>query len=189
MSVFEFFTVLLSFIISLGIASLLSAVARLLQDAGRVRFSWSYALWAAAIFNIQILYWLKSWSYHDTYALRPANFGPPLVLAMLAFLACGLATPPTPDEGEIDLIAFHDRQGPKYMLTVAAYMTTAIVQGALMGDYSQVGGAPADAAFPAGLAIMTLAAAVFHRVRWLQVAAPTVHIVASISYYGILLSA
>ncbi|MEY4783080.1 MAG: hypothetical protein RIR41_1015, partial [Pseudomonadota bacterium] len=52
MSVFEFYTVLLSFVVSLGVASLLSAIARLAQEAGRVKFSWSYALWTIAIFNL-----------------------------------------------------------------------------------------------------------------------------------------
>ena len=44
MTAFEFFTVLLSFIVSLGVATLLLAVARLIQESQRVQFSLSYTL-------------------------------------------------------------------------------------------------------------------------------------------------
>jgi hypothetical protein len=93
MTAFEFFTVLLSIIVSLGVASLLQSVVRLIQDSSRVQFSLTWALWAAAIFNLQISYWLKAWSYHEHFALRIVTSIPPLVLAIIAFIGCGLATP------------------------------------------------------------------------------------------------
>ncbi len=76
-SAFEFFTVLLSFVVSLGgVAGMLSAVIRLMQEAPRVRFSAAWALWATAGFTIQINFWLRAWSYHTDYALRDRNVSP-----------------------------------------------------------------------------------------------------------------
>jgi hypothetical protein len=89
MTSFEFFTVLLSFVVSLGVAGLLQSVVRLVQEAPRVKFSLTWALWAGAIFSLQIIYWLKSWTYHEHFTLRIETSIPPLVLAIVAFMACG----------------------------------------------------------------------------------------------------
>ncbi|HEV7690101.1 MAG TPA: hypothetical protein VGO52_04740, partial [Hyphomonadaceae bacterium] len=86
MTSFEFFTVLLSFVVSIGVAHLLQTVARLIQEHDRVRFSLTWALWAGAIFNLQITYWLRSWMYHEHFTLRTETSVPPLVLAIIAFL-------------------------------------------------------------------------------------------------------
>ncbi|MCC6920083.1 MAG: hypothetical protein IT548_12840 [Alphaproteobacteria bacterium] len=184
MSDFDFFTILLSFVISLGVTTLLAAVARLVQESGRVIFSWRYALWAAAIFNLQVTFWIKSWSYRDTYEMHISTALPPLVLAIAAFLACGLATPPIPEKGPIDLKAFHDSNGKKYALAFAIFMVLAIVQAAMYGDLFPNGAsAPVDALMQAGFAMLAAATALFRKARWLQVGAPLVLIVASLGYY------
>lgn len=186
MTAFEFFTVLLSFVVSLGVASLLLAVSRLIQEAPRVHFSLTWALWAAAVFNLQIVFWLRSWTYHDNFALRTATSLPPLVLAIIAFIACGLATPQTPDTGPIDLREFHAKQGRKYQIGYAAFMLVAIVQGALMNDTTgaSYGSFLADAVVLATLALIAIAAAIFRRQRWLQIGAPILFLVSSIAFYG-----
>jgi len=184
MSVFEFYTVLLSFVVSLGVASLLSAIARLVQEAGRVKFSWSYALWTIAIFNLMITFWIKSWSYYDTFELRLAHAGPPLLLAIVGYLACGLATPSIPGEGVIDLDAFHERQGRKYMLAITIFMAVAIFQGALMGDFRfDSADMPWDIAVLAGLGLLALVSAMLLRVRWIQILAPVIFLTSSVFYY------
>jgi hypothetical protein len=183
MSDFDFFTVLLSFIVSLGVTSLLAAVARLLQESDRVAFSWRYLLWAAAVFNIQVTFWLKSWSYHETYVMRISTTLPPLLLAIVAYLACALASPPVPEHGRINLATFHERQGPKYALAVAAFFVVAIIQAAIMGDLlPRDGGVPLDAIVQCGFAALAVTAA-FVRNRWLQIAAPIIYLVGSAQYY------
>jgi hypothetical protein len=185
MTSFEFFTVLLSFVVSLGVASLLQAVIRLIQEGPRVRFSLTWALWAAAIFNIQIIYWLRSWSYHEHFSLRTETSIPPLVLAIIAFVACGLATPRIAEQGAIDLRDFHAKQGLKYQLAYAAFMFMAIAQGILMRD---VGENPAtvvtDSITQGIIAFVAIACAVFPQVRWLQVGAPAVFLMSAVAYYG-----
>jgi hypothetical protein len=184
MSVFEFYTFLLSFVVSLGVASLLSAIARLVQEAGRVKLSWSYALWTIAIFNLMITFWIKSWSYHDTFELRLAHAGPPLLLAIVGYLACGLATPPIPDEGVIDLDAFHERQGPKYMVAITIFMALAIVQGVLMGDFRfDAAEMPWDIIVQVGLGSLALVSAMLLRRRWIQILAPIIFLTSSVFYY------
>jgi hypothetical protein len=185
MTSFEFFTVLLSFVVSIGVAGMLAAVARLIQEHSRVRFSLAWALWAMAIFNIQVLYWLRSWTYHEQFTLRIETSLPPLVLAILAFVCCGLATPGISDAGAIDLRDFHAKQGRKYQVAYAAFMLVAIPQGIAMRD---VGADSSrlleDSITQTIIAAIAIAAAAFPRLRWLQIGAPVVFLISAVAYYG-----
>lgn len=187
MTSFEFYTVLLSFVVSLGVAGLLQAVVRLIQESPRVKFSLTWSLWATAIFVLQIIYWLKSWTYHEHFMLRVETSIPPLLLAIVSFTACGMATPNIPETGIIDLREFHERQGRKYQIGYAAFMLVAIVQGALMGG---IGDPLADSGFLTDvitqsiIAVVCIACAIFRRPRWLQAGAPAVFLLSIIPYYG-----
>lgn len=183
MTAFEFFTVLLSIVVSLGVASLLIAVARLVQESHRVRFSLVYALWVVAIFNLQLTFWLKAWSYHATYELHVSTSIPPLVLAIIAFFACALGTPHIKDEGEIDLAEFHAAQVPKYSLAMAAFMAAAVVQGAMMDPIVDLGWRIFDIVVPIFYVVVFVLAAAFRRVTWLQITIPIVYTVSSALYY------
>lgn len=189
MSVFEFYTVLLSFVVSLGVASLLGSIVRLFQEADRVRVSLPHALWIVAIFNLQITFWLKSWTYRDAFDLRVSTAVPPLVLAIIAFFACGLVTPHIPEEGTVDLQAFHARQGRKYEITVALFMFVAIVQAALMDGFFTTAEMVTDSVFQFALAVLAIAAALAPRRRWIQVAVPAIWIVGGLVYFPRLLAA
>jgi hypothetical protein len=188
MTSFEFFTVLLSFVVSIGVAHLLQTVARLIQEHDRVRFSLTWALWAGAIFNLQITYWLRSWTYHEHFTLRTETSVPPLVLAIIAFLACGLSAPRVKEAGEIDLRAFHNEDGRKYQIAYAAFMLVAIVQGILMADIANEPLPPnrllMDSIYQAGFAVLAILAAIFHRVRWLQAGVPALFILFALNFYG-----
>lgn len=190
MSSFEFFTVLLSIVVSLGIASLLHAVARLLQERPRVHFSLTWALWAAAVFNLQITFWLRAWSYHEDFSLRTVTSIPPLVLAIVAFVACALATPQIPDTGPIDLRGFHARQSRKYQIAFAIFMVVATMQGLLMRDIaSDPSNLVRDTIVQILLAFVAIAAAVFQKQRWIQIGGPVLFLLASASFYGRIMDA
>lgn len=188
MSSFEFFTVLLSFVVSIGVAHLLQTVASLIQEHDRVRFSLTWALWAAAIFNLQVTFWLRSWIYHEQFTLRTETSVPPLVLAIIAFLTCGLVAPRVRESGEIDLRAFHEEDGRKYQIAYAAFMAVAIVQGILMADIASEklpeNKLLVDSIVQAVLGVMAIVAAVFNRARWLQIAVPAVFILFALNFYG-----
>jgi hypothetical protein len=185
MSSFEFFTVLLSFVVSLGVASMLLAISGIIQESSRVQFSLSYALWAAVIFELQITFWLKSWAYHEAYALRIETSVPPLMLAIIAFIACGLATPRISETGKIDLRAFHARQGRKYQIAYAVFMVVAIAQAWLMSSIANdSSNLVMDSVILAVLAVIAVAAAILHRLRWVQIMAPAILLASAVTFYG-----
>jgi hypothetical protein len=188
MTSFEFFTVLLSFVVSIGVAHLLQTVVQLIQEHDRVRFSLTWALWAGAIFNLQITFWLRSWTYHENFTLRTETSIPPLVLAIVAFLACGLVAPRVRDTGDIDLRAFHDEDGRKYQIAYAAFMLVAIAQGILMADIAGENATTTrlitDSVVQGGFALLAIVCAIFHRVRWLQTVVPALFLVFALNFYG-----
>ena len=183
MTAFEFFTVLLSIVVSLGVASLLTAVSRLIQESHRVRFSLTYALWVVAIFNLQITLWLKAFGYRDVFQLHVSTSIPPLILAIIAFFACALATPPIPDEGPVDLRDFHTEQVRKYGFAMAAFFIAALIQAALMDPVVDLTGRIIDTVFQVIYIALFSLAAVYRKVRWLQPLVPIVFIIASGIYF------
>lgn len=139
MTAFDFYSVLLSFIVSAGVAALLSGVARLIQESSRVVFSWTHALWMLVIFEFQINMWLKAWSYHSTYSLAPASVLLPMMMAVLVYLSAALVIPQVPPTGEIDLPAFHRGEGPKYIAAVAAIYVAAFTLEIALGEVDRSG--------------------------------------------------
>jgi hypothetical protein len=121
MTIFEHLSVLLSLILSLGIASLLLGVARLCQEWRRVTFSWPHALWTLAIFLAQILFWLFAFSFHTFAKTSVIGLAVPLVMVTAVFLQGALVTPAIPETGPINLGAFHDAHRFQYLGAAAVY--------------------------------------------------------------------
>ena len=170
MGLFEFYTVLLSIVISIGLASLLGVAMRLIQEVDRVTFSATHGLWVVAIFLQQLGFWLKGWDYHALIDLTPVIFFTPLALAILAYACSALVTPHIPEHGPIDLKAFHARQSPKYAVAMGAYLLMAIVQAIMMDPMTTAH--QIDVLVMALLGAVVLASARWSRIVWLQVLTP-----------------
>ncbi|MFC1575101.1 hypothetical protein ACFL5A_00440 [Gemmatimonadota bacterium] len=65
MGLFEFLMVLVSIIIGLGIAEVLTGLARALRCAETVRHHWVHSVLVLAIFIAQLQQWWESWSLRD----------------------------------------------------------------------------------------------------------------------------
>ncbi len=66
MSLFEFLMVLVSLIIGLGIAELLSGVARAIRHRDTVQFYWIHAAFLVIIFLALLQQWWEIWGIRDT---------------------------------------------------------------------------------------------------------------------------
>ncbi len=95
MSVFEFTMVLLSIILGLAIAELMSGVLRLIRVQSPVRSFWVSASWAAWLLLSLVQTWWNSWGY-SSYDLQSWTIWQVLFLitpSLLLFLAAGLVLP------------------------------------------------------------------------------------------------
>ncbi|MDX1675980.1 MAG: hypothetical protein R3314_14390 [Longimicrobiales bacterium] len=128
MSEFETFAVVLSFILGLGVAQILSSVVYLLQARREVRIAWTPLLWAYALllYHVNFLFALLQ-------AINEALWHLDLLMAALLFLAGGLVLPtagrPLPD----DLIDFFEEHGRIALLPFALFQGLNILYYALSG--------------------------------------------------------
>ena len=99
------------------------------------------------------------------------------------YVFCALVTPETPAEGDIDLVAFHQREHRRYVLAAVALFGVAMVFDLALGGSSFYTAWWRDSAFSIlGLALSLLA--LFVAARWAQMSS-AVLIAALVTYFMI----
>ena len=122
MELFEFLMILISIIIGLGVAEVLSGAARLLRSRDSVRFYWIHVLFQVGIFLALLQVWWESWDLRllpeITYLQTCMLLLGLIVLFLIAYL---LFPDPVPSA---DLKAYYYRQAPLLWGFVAAGTVT-----------------------------------------------------------------
>jgi hypothetical protein len=172
MSVFEHLMTLGSFILALGLATILMFVATLVHRRSEARLSLPHALWMAAIFVNQINFWLGSYVYHDIERASLEKIGFVIAFPILLYLQSAMVV--TEQSGALDLAAHHARNKRFYIgLVVLASTLDALyfMRVAYLTDYDATAFFIADAVLiGSGLAAM------FVDWRWVQIAAPALQL-------------
>lgn len=130
MTVFEFISVALSFVIGLGVARLLTATVAAFRARREYRLHWLSFVWAAIIFLWLIQYWWAIFELNliiEQWAMW--RFGFLLGLAMLLFAAAALILPIRPRE---DLEADFDHNGRWALLILGIYFISGVVANRLL---------------------------------------------------------
>jgi hypothetical protein len=132
MSLFEFVLALTSIITSLALAHVIVGVAQLLRHSDGVRFSLTHALWLWTAFAITIGNWAVTWE-HRHMTEWPA-WSVLLLVAILIgqYAFCAFVTPDAL-QGKVDLVAFHEREGPRYIGAIIAVGLIALAFNVAMG--------------------------------------------------------
>jgi hypothetical protein len=147
MTTFEFVSVLLSIVVSLAFAHLLTGVARLIQ-ARIAKVSWLYFGWMGLILFSCVDYWFSLWQARlaDVWSLVYVVFW--LLLATALYLTSWLAVPSERTTSEsVDLAAFYNSNRRNFLgaffayiaiglfgnLTVATLQSAALVSLVFMG--------------------------------------------------------
>ena len=185
MTIFEHLSVLLSLILSLGIASLLLGVARLAQEWRRVVFSWPHALWTFAIFLAQILFWLYAFSFRHFEKTSVVGLALPIAMVTAVFLQGALATPNIPEHGEIDLRAFHASHRFQYLGAMLAYYAMFEIFTVLLSSLIPM--QLSSFLVPAVFFFTALLAFAF-KTRWVQVPAALVQIALQLAAFPALVA-
>ncbi|MEQ1752573.1 MAG: hypothetical protein ABL973_00405 [Micropepsaceae bacterium] len=124
MSVFEFVFGLYSILLSLGITHLLSGIVEVLRNVQRVRFSLEHGLWAWSAFAMSIGNWASLWELRLLPAWPAWTVLLLIAVAVGQYAFCAFVTPVVREEGEIDLVLFHERARRGY---AGALIVTAII--------------------------------------------------------------
>lgn len=105
------------------------------------------------------------------------------------YLNARLVSPRIPEQGEIDLPAFHADEGRKYLVAYTVLSVVTIVTNAGFGQGGSAVQWPAQNTVIVPMAVATGVAAIFIRTRWVQAIAVTIQIAGWLWYFGKLQSA
>jgi len=131
MTAFEFVSVLLSLVISLAVAHLLTGIAEALK-AKKVRFHWVLAGWWLFVFMLCVDYWFSVWRLRDAPAWTLGFVLIWLVLAAITYIAAWLVVPEKDADGTMDFVAHHEANRRKYLGTLIAW----VLGGTIVNGYT-----------------------------------------------------
>lgn len=178
MSIFEHLMTLSSFMLALGIATILTFLARLYHRRGQVRLSAAHLLWVAGILLGQIVFWLGSYSFSGTQRSSLPTIGFVILQPILLYLQSALVAPDREDIG--DLAAYHATEGRSYMAVCAV---TELLFAAYMLRISALnpGFVPGSFFFQQAILVALIAAAMLLRWTWLQITVPALLLASRLS--------
>lgn len=115
MSEFEFVFGLISIITSLALTHIVVGLISFARRGRRVRFSLRHALWVWTAFALVVANWAAYWDDRDAnWSAQSILLGLTLMISLYAFSA--LVIPETAaDETSVDLPAFHEGEGNRYI--------------------------------------------------------------------------
>ena len=170
MSLFEFVLAFTSVISALGIGHVLYGAVHMLRGAARVQFSLTTALWMWSVFALTLGNWAADWS------LRAITEWPAWSLLLLIvskvaqYVLCVFVTPDIPPDGKIDLKAFYEREGRRFLWVMVIFAVIALAFNFAFGGAQFYGPWLRDSVIT--IVAMSIALiAIFIRVQWVQLAA------------------
>ena len=184
MSVFEHLMTLGSFILALGLATILMFLATLAHKRKQAKLSAPHLLWMAAVFVNQINFWLGSYALHDATHTSYISIAFVIVFPVLLYLQSALVV--ADNGGPLDMPAHHLANRHYYIGLIAA----ASALDALYFLYLAAANPQLDLAvflIADALLIATGLLAIFNNHPLTQVAVPGLHLM--IRLFGFVLSA
>lgn len=103
MTAFEYFSVMVSVILGLGVTQLLTGIGQLLQRRGDVELYWVYSLWVLLLLALHFAVWWNIWALRDTPQFNYLSFLYLLLGPALLFLAARVMMPLISARDRIDL--------------------------------------------------------------------------------------
>lgn len=120
MAIFDYVMLLISVVLSLGLARLLETHARLIKRGAAVRWSATYLAWLAIVGAMHVDLWATLWSVHTTTHWQWTEIMGFFFQAVALFYGAVLLAPDEPLES-IDLWQFHLDNRRRYVPAVIVY--------------------------------------------------------------------
>ena len=167
MHAFDYISVLFSFVYAAAVVHILATAGDIAIAFNRLRFSWLNAGWMLASLLAVTAWWIGVWDLRGIAVWTMPNVGFFFAVACLMYLEVRLVCPRISADSEADLASFHRTEGRKY---VGAYCLVMVVTAATNAFFASGSGtwvAQNYAIVP--MAVLSLAAAIFITVRWIQI--------------------
>jgi len=135
MSAFKHVVVPLGVVVGMGVANIVSGVARMVSDRERVKMCWEHSVWMAALFLWFVLLWWIAWSLRlvpsEKWTFTTLIFL--LIGPALLYLASALILPAVPGKGELDLGARFAVVGRPFFLCLIGAVAWLTIAGMWLG--------------------------------------------------------
>lgn len=135
MTASEHVLILLSLVVSLALAHILSGIARLIQ-AEKVTWSWLHGVWVVLILLLLVDFWISVWQLRleDNWNILTVLFW--MVLAILLYLISALVVPDQVPKNGLDLHEFHDSNRSRYLGLFLLTMPVAFVANFMLEGFA-----------------------------------------------------
>jgi hypothetical protein len=134
MHAFDFILVLFSFVYAAAVTHLLSTAGEIIIASKRIRLSWINAGWMCAALLFTCAWWIGLWDLHTITVWTVGAVAFYFSVAAGIYLNARLVSPRIPEQGAIDLCAFHADEGRKYLLTYTILSVVTIITNAGLGQ-------------------------------------------------------
>ena len=128
MNFFEFVTVMVSIVLGVSLAQLLSGIAELIREETRIRTFLPHTLWTLALILIHPLIWWSTWDFHDV-EWNYLSFCTMLSVPLMLFFLSTLIMPKARGESVVSLEE-HFYENRVWFLSIwIAFMAVVIIDG------------------------------------------------------------
>lgn len=131
MSQFEFVFGLISIITSLALTHIVVGLVSFARSSRKVRFSLRHALWVWTAFALVVANWASYWSQRDqSWTAQSLLISLILMVSLYAFSALVIPEA-SPEDTTIDLRAFHESEGKRYIAAQVVFSALVIISFAI----------------------------------------------------------
>ncbi|MBV8373396.1 MAG: hypothetical protein JOY69_09065 [Candidatus Eremiobacteraeota bacterium] len=155
MSPFDYLTVLVSIVIGLAIANVLTRLSVVITARERVDFYWPPLAWAIWLFFIAVQHWWAQWSVHNTREWTFPTFCLEVFVPVLLFLLSSLVLPEREENGKLDLGEWYFRNRAWFFAVLFLVPATSLAE-----EFTRTGriGSPVNLGFLLFFEVMIAAA-------------------------------
>lgn len=134
MSAFEYVSVMVTVVLALAVARLLTFLATVIASSERIRAYWLHLLWAVLLLVVNLQAWLILWSRHRQSMFPVGEIVMMVLAASLIFVAAHVLVPDISRDECVDLRAHYLRIKIPLFATLSAFWLFPLVGGlAFMG--------------------------------------------------------
>ena len=163
MTAFEHVILLLSFVYAFALTHLLLGTAELIRANSRVRFSWFHAGWMMLAFIVIIANWISFFDLRNAPVWSVGTILFVLAIGVANYLQTALVCMDVPEEGPVDMAAFHLEQGRRYIAAAGVSVVFALVANVVLGGQFKI-----DEYLRQNLAVFPMAVACVAGWVWLR---------------------
>jgi len=134
-SAFEYVTVFISIILGLGVTQILTGIADLVHQSGRVKVYWPHLVWVLLVLILHVLEWYITFELRTFNAWRFPVFLFVLLYPIVLFITARLLFPFGLSDEMIDLKEFYYKNYRKIFLFASILAFLSILDNLIMRSY------------------------------------------------------